>query len=76
MEFTSYQTVSSNTGSLNTGSYINPTEYSMLVNGFTTDLWYGFSDKDVIEASVWDRNNNFISWSVLDKTKNYIGITS
>ena len=29
MEFTSYQTVSSNTGSLNTGSYINPTEYSI-----------------------------------------------
>lgn len=75
MEFTSYEMVSENTASLNTGSYLNQTEYSMFVNGFTSDLWYGFSASDVVEFSVWDRSNNFVSWSVLNQSKSYNEIT-
>ncbi len=75
MEFTSYEMVSESTASLNTGSYLNQTEYSMFVNGFGSDLWYGFSASDVIEFSVWDRSNNFISWSVLNQSKSYNEIT-
>jgi PKD repeat protein len=75
MEFTSYEMVSENTASLNTGSYLNQTEYSMFVNGFSSDLWYGFSASDVIEFSVWDSSNNFIGWNVLNQSKNYNEIT-
>ena len=76
MEFTSYQLVSNNTSSLNTGSYLNRTEYSLFVSGFTDDLWYGFSEKDVIEFGVWDRENNFIGWNILNKSKSYNEINS
>ena len=67
--------VASNTASLNTGSYLNRTEYSLFVNGFTSDLWYGFSANDVVEFGVWDRANNFVGWNVLDNSKSYNEIT-
>lgn len=67
--------VGNNTASLNTGSYVNPTEYSLFISGFATDLWYGFSVKDVVEVSVWDRDNNFITWGILENSKSYTPIT-
>jgi len=75
MEFGSYQMVANNTASLNTASYLNRTEHSLFVSGFTSDLWYGFSTRDAIELSIWDRNQNFISWSVLNQTKSFNEIT-
>ena len=67
--------VAENTASLNTGSYLNRTEYSLFVKGFTTDLWYGLSSNDVIELSVWDRDNNFIGWNTLNQSKSYTTTT-
>lgn len=67
--------VSNNTASLNTGSYLNRTEYSLFVNGFASDLWYGFSENDVVELAVWDRENNFIAWDVLEDSKSYSEVT-
>lgn len=67
--------VAENTSSLNTGSYLNRTEYSLFVKGFTTDLWYGLSANDVIEFSVWDRDNNFIGWNNLNTSKSYTTTT-
>lgn len=75
MEFTSYPLVAQNTGSLNTGSYINRTEYTLFVNGFAPDLWFGFSANDVIEFGVWDRDQNFIGWNVLNQSKSFNEIT-
>lgn len=75
MEFTSYQIVSDNSASLNTGSYLNRTEYSLFTNGFATDLWYGVSDKDVVEFGVWDRENNLVGWDILHNSKSYTQIT-
>jgi len=71
MEFTSYQMVAENTASLNTGSYLNRTEHSLFVKGFTSDLWYGFSANDIIEFGAWDRQNNFVGWNVLNQSKSY-----
>lgn len=71
MEFTSYEMVAANTASLNTGSYLNRTEYSLFVKGFTTDLWYGLSAQDAIEFGVWDRDQNLIGWNVLNQSKSY-----
>lgn len=75
MEFESYPLVSNSTASLNTGSYLNRTEYSLFVNGYTSDLWFGFSANDTIELGVWDRENNFIGWNVLNQSKSYNEVT-
>lgn len=71
MEFTSYEIVADNTASLNTGSYLNRTEYSLFVKGFAPDLWYGLSARDAIEFSVWDRDNNLLGWQILNQSKSY-----
>lgn len=75
MEFTSYELVATNTSSLNTGSYLNRTEYSLFVRGFATDLWYGLSANDVIELSIWDRETNFLGWNVINQSKSYTTTT-
>lgn len=75
MEFTSYPLVAQNSSSLNTGSYLNRTEYTLFVNGYVTDLWFGFSANDVIEFGVWDRDQNFIGWNVLNQSKSFSEIT-
>ena len=75
MEFESYPLVATNTGSLNTGSYLNRTEYTMFVNGYVPDLWFGFSANDVIEFGVWDRENTFLGWNVLNQSKSFNEIT-
>ena len=71
MEFTSYQIVSNNTASLNTGSYLNLVEYSMFVRGYVGDVWYGFSANDAIELGVWDLDNNLVGWQILNQSKSY-----
>lgn len=75
MEFTSYPLVATNTSSLNTGSYLNRTEYTLFVDGYKPDLWFGFSANDVIEFGVWDRQNNFIGWNTLNQSKSFQEIT-
>ena len=75
MEYTSYQIVSENTSSLNTGSYINSTEYSMFVDQFSPDLWYGVSDRDAIELGVWDRDKKLLGWKTIYSNKEYAPIT-
>ena len=71
MEFGSYELVSQNTASLNTGSYVNKSEYSLFVNEFTSDIWYGISSNDVVELSIWDRNGTYVDWNVLYDSKSY-----
>lgn len=75
MEFTSYPLVAKNTASLNTGSYLNRTEYTLFVNGYAPDLWFGFSANDVIEFGAWDREQNFVGWNVLNQSKSFNEIT-
>ena len=75
MDYTSYQSISDNSQSLNTGSYLNSTEYAMFVNGFTNDLWYGLSAKDVVEIGVWDRAETQIGWNILYQSKSYDTVT-
>lgn len=63
--------VSQNTASLNTGSYLTRTDYSLFVQGKASDLWYGFSANDVIELGVFDYDQNLIAWGVLNQDKKY-----
>lgn len=75
MNFTSYQLVGNNSSSLNSASYFNQTEYSLFINSFIPDLWFGYSAQDVIEISAWDRQNNFIGWDVFNQSKSYNEVT-
>ena len=75
MEYTSFQLISENSQSLNTGSYLNTTEYSMFVNTFSPDLWFGLSEKDVIEIGLWDRSQNLIGWNTINQSKSYDTVT-
>jgi hypothetical protein len=71
MEYVSYQMVSTDTGSLNTGSYLNRTEASLFGQGVASDLWYGFSTNDVIELGVFDRSKNFVAWKTIHQEKEF-----
>lgn len=75
MEYISYQMVSSDTGSLNTGSYLNRTEASLFSKGVGADLWYGFSANDAIELGVFDRNKNLIGWQTVHHDATFRDIT-
>lgn len=75
MEFTSYQLISNQTASLNTGSYLNRVEYSLFGTGFVSDMWYGLSANDAIEVGVWDREENLIAWNTLHQSKSYNQVT-
>ena len=75
MDYTSYHLISQNSKSLNTGSYLNSTEYAMFLKGFTNDLWYGLSAKDVVEIGVWDRAETQIGWDILYQSKSYDTVT-
>ncbi len=75
MEFTSYPLVATDSSSLNTGSYLNRSEYTIFVNGYVSDLWFGFSANDVIEFGIWDRTQNFLGWNVLNQSKSYNEVT-
>ena len=75
MDYTSYQSFSENSQSLNSGSYLNSTEYAMFTRGFVGDQWWGLSAKDVIEVGLWDRSENLIGWNVLYQSKSYDTVT-
>ena len=69
MEFTSYQLVENNSSSLNTGSYLNRTESSLFVKGYSSDLWYAYSSNDVMELGLWDRDGNLLNWKTTSTAK-------
>lgn len=70
-----YQYVTDNPNHINTGSYFNKSESDMFISGFGTDLWYGFSEMDVIELSVFDLDENQIGWDTINTEKEYKKVT-
>ena len=63
--------VTSNPENINTGSYLNQKETTNFVSNFLPDLWYGFSEEDVIEVSVFDLDQNPIGWKTINTDKIY-----
>lgn len=68
-----YKTVSNNTGSLNSGSFNDPTVSSVICNDpcHSGEVWYGFSEADVIELSVYDTSQTLLGWNITNQEKNY-----
>jgi hypothetical protein len=72
MEYISYQTISENVNNLNSASYLNNDEYSLFVNGYIGDVWYGLSPSDEIELGVFDYSKNLIAWETFQNDNNYV----
>lgn len=66
-----YPYTTDNVNHINTGSYFDETETKMFVNGYGTDLWYGFGETDVIELSVFDLDQNPLGWATINSEKSY-----
>lgn len=66
-----YLTISSNENSLNTGSFYNENDLNVFSLGNSTDLYFGKSNQDVIEFSIFDISGNQSIWKILDKTDTY-----
>ncbi len=47
----------------------------MFVKSFAPDLWFGLSEKDVIEIGLWDRRQNLIGWDTIHQSKSYDTVT-
>jgi len=66
-----YPIVSDVTASLNSGSYLNKTDYNLFVKGSSEDFLYGTSDADVIEFFVYDLNQNLVYWKPMGSVGHY-----
>ena len=71
MEYISYQTISKNTTNLNSASYLNSNDYSLMTKDFIGDLWYGSSINDVIELGVFDYSQKFVGWNIIERNNAY-----
>ena len=66
-----YPITSNLTASLNSGSYLNQTDLSLFYNGSQSDFWFSISHNDNIELSLYDLNENLISWKSVNDVGHY-----
>ena len=57
-----YPTISTNSGSLNSGSYFSGEELTLFSRGIADDLWFGTSEFDHMEVSAFDLSGNLLKW--------------
>jgi len=70
-----YLTISSNTSSLNSGSFYTENDLYVFNVSQSTDTFFGKSNEDSIEFSVFDINGNLNSWNILPKNNTYSVLT-
>ena len=66
MQFVSYQSTSSMTSPVNSGSYLSDADDTLL--NFSSDnsnIWYGTSNFDIVELGIWDLDQTLIGWGVI-----------
>jgi hypothetical protein len=66
-----FATISTNTDTLNSGSYYSSNDLSVFNVSQSLDGFFGNSNQDVIEFSTYDITGNLNNWSVLPKTDTY-----
>lgn len=66
-----YLTISSNLDTLNSGSMYSSADLDIFGSGSYSELYFGNSEQDIIEFSVFDINGNQNAWKILDRAKNY-----
>jgi hypothetical protein len=71
-----YQTISSNVDSLNSGSFYTQPDLDNVLSGSITDKYFGASEQDFIEFSVYDIDGNIKYWNTLQTSPVYNILTS
>lgn len=66
-----FPTISSNSGSLNSGSYFLQSDLDNFTDTSFQEYYFGNSEQDVIEFSVYDINGNINSWRYLPVSPTY-----
>ena len=66
-----FKTISTNIDSLNTGSFYDQSDLDNLLSGSVPDSYFGTSEQDVIEFSIYDIDSNLKSWSILPTSPIY-----
>jgi len=68
----SYPVLGEYTGSVQSGSYLSPTDTSLFYVSQSTDIWFGISKNDVIELGVYSIDDKtLLNWSVLNQSKEF-----
>ena len=70
-----YPYITDNPVNINTGSYFDQKETELFLQGSVEDLWFGFSETDVLELSVFDLDQNPIGWATTNTDKKYKTVT-
>jgi hypothetical protein len=60
-----YKTISKNIDSVNSGSFYDESDLNTFLSGSTTDKYFGTSEQDVIEFSVYDIDENLQLWKTV-----------
>src|ERR1039458_6954886 len=63
------------TGSIFSGSYLGIQDTSLFSTTQSADIFFGYSDRDITELTIFDPLENQISWSLLNKEKKFNNIT-
>ena len=71
-----YKTISSNIDSLNSGSFYDQSELDNVLSGSAVDKYFGTSEEDKIEFSIYDIDGNLKKWDILPVNPIYNVITS
>lgn len=66
-----YPYTSNVTASIESGSYLNESDYNLFAQKIQGDFWYGTSEQDSIEFSVYDLNKNLLSWKSFENIGEY-----
>lgn len=70
-----YNTISTNVDSLNTGSFYYQLDLDNFLSGSNVDKYFGASEQDIIEFSVYNIDENLQIWSTLPTNPIYNVIT-
>ena len=66
-----YKKLNNITSSLNGGYYVTPEDFDLFVGESSLDYWYGMSERDVVEFSVFDKQENQYLWECIFPKKIY-----
>lgn len=66
-----YPYTSTVTASISSGSYLTESDNNLFVKNTQTDFWYGTSEKDSLEFSVYDLDKNLLSWKSFESLGEY-----
>jgi hypothetical protein len=66
-----YKTISENINSLNTGSFYEKDDLDTVLSSSASDDFFGISEQDNIEFSIYDIEENLQTWNILPKKSIY-----